>query len=241
MVADCDLTIDVLKEITRNTWEAPTCAGRRSRRPDHAVCQPAACSVARSTVGDPSRLAVRTPPPWPRYAAWRSSPRDGYRRIRIFLSREGHVMSPDRTHRLWHQAGVQCRGTARPPIWTPGRRNPPARPRTPEAEIRSTKFRVTVRGWRSYTGVVCGVEWPARVRALLQSFPMGLRHLRHVITGGEALHLGIPVAHAIGLVAEGQTLDEIPGFYLELDAHDGREGLLVAAGATRERNVPLTG
>ena len=65
-------------------------------------------SVARSTFGYQSRLAVRDASavgamrrlaaPYPRY---------GYRRIRIFLRREGHVMSLDRTHRLWRQAGWQ--------------------------------------------------------------------------------------------------------------------------------------
>jgi len=34
-------------------------------------------------------------------------PRYGYRRIRIFLAREGHVMSPDRAHRLWRSAELQ--------------------------------------------------------------------------------------------------------------------------------------
>src|SRR6187399_1317611 len=34
-------------------------------------------------------------------------PRYGYRRIRIFLAREGHVMSPDRAHRLWRAAELQ--------------------------------------------------------------------------------------------------------------------------------------
>ena len=34
-------------------------------------------------------------------------PLAGYRRIRIFLRREGHVMSPDRAHRLWRHAGLQ--------------------------------------------------------------------------------------------------------------------------------------
>ena len=31
-------------------------------------------------------------------------PRYGYRRIRIFLDRDGHVMSPGRAHRLWRTA-----------------------------------------------------------------------------------------------------------------------------------------
>lgn len=65
-------------------------------------------SVARSTIGYQSRLAVQDAPvvaAMRRLAA--QYPRYGYRRIRIFLKREGHVMSPDRTHRLWRQAGLQ--------------------------------------------------------------------------------------------------------------------------------------
>jgi putative transposase len=50
-------------------------------------------------------------------------PRYGYRRIRIFLKREGHVMSPDRTHRLWRQAGLQV------PRRRPRRRVAVSRPR----------------------------------------------------------------------------------------------------------------
>jgi len=34
-------------------------------------------------------------------------PRYGYRRIRIFLRREGHEMSWERAHRLWRMAGLQ--------------------------------------------------------------------------------------------------------------------------------------
>ena len=34
-------------------------------------------------------------------------PRYGYRRVRIFLHREGHAMSPDRAYRLWRTAGLQ--------------------------------------------------------------------------------------------------------------------------------------
>jgi putative transposase len=65
-------------------------------------------AIARSTLGYQSRLAVRDAPAlmaMRRLAA--QYPRYGYRRIRIFLKREGHVMSPDRTHRLWRQAGLQ--------------------------------------------------------------------------------------------------------------------------------------
>lgn len=34
-------------------------------------------------------------------------PRYGYRRIRIFLRREGYAMSRHRAHRLWRLAGLQ--------------------------------------------------------------------------------------------------------------------------------------
>ncbi len=65
-------------------------------------------SVARSTLGYQSRLAVRDAPA---VAVMRDLaaqyPRFGYRRIRVFLKRAGHVMSTDRTHRLWRQAGLQ--------------------------------------------------------------------------------------------------------------------------------------
>ena len=66
---------------------------------DRRAC--AVLSVARSTLGYQSRLAVRDAPALTamrRLAA--QYPRYGYRRIRIFLRREGHVMSTDRTHRL---------------------------------------------------------------------------------------------------------------------------------------------
>jgi putative transposase len=42
MVADRDLEIDVLKEITRKKWEAHACAGSRSRMHGHAACRAAA-------------------------------------------------------------------------------------------------------------------------------------------------------------------------------------------------------
>jgi len=65
-------------------------------------------TVARSMLTYQSRLGVRDAPvleAMRRFAA--QYPRYGYRRIRIFLKREGHVMSIDRTHRLWRQAGLQ--------------------------------------------------------------------------------------------------------------------------------------
>ena len=81
-------------------------------------------SVARSTIGYQSRLTERDAPvvaAMRRLAA--QYPRYGYRRIRIFLKREGHVMSTDRTHRLWRQAGLQV------PRRRPRRRVAVSRPR----------------------------------------------------------------------------------------------------------------
>ena len=50
-------------------------------------------------------------------------PRYGYRRIRVFLRREGHGMSRHRAHRLWRLAGLQL------PRRRPRRRAATSRPR----------------------------------------------------------------------------------------------------------------
>ena len=50
-------------------------------------------------------------------------PRYGYRRVRIFLHREGHPMSCQRAHRLWRAAGLQL------PRRRPRRRVATSRPR----------------------------------------------------------------------------------------------------------------
>ena len=98
MVADRDLEIDVLKEITRKKM-----VGARVRRQQIAyalgrgLSSRRACallSVARSTLGYQPRLVARDAPA---IAAMRDLagqyPRYGYRRIRIFLQRAGHPMS----------------------------------------------------------------------------------------------------------------------------------------------------
>ncbi len=65
-------------------------------------------SVARSTLGYASRLAVRDAPVLHAMRELAAQyPRYGYRRIRIFLRRVGHTVSTDRAHRLWCQAGLQ--------------------------------------------------------------------------------------------------------------------------------------
>jgi putative transposase len=81
-------------------------------------------SVARSMVGYQSRLAARDAPA---VAAMRELaaqyPRYGYRRIQVFLERQGHRMSPDRAHRLWRLHRLQV------PKKRPRRRVAATRPR----------------------------------------------------------------------------------------------------------------
>jgi putative transposase len=91
------------------------------------VSQRRACrllSVARSTLGYASRLVAKDAPVT---AAMRTLaaqyPRFGYRRIQVFLGREGQVMGKDRAHRLWRQAGLQV------PRKRPRRRLAAGRPR----------------------------------------------------------------------------------------------------------------
>lgn len=65
-------------------------------------------SVARSTLGYQSRLAQKDAPVVTAMRELAAQyPRYGYRRIQVFLQRQGLVMSPDRVHRLWRQQGLQ--------------------------------------------------------------------------------------------------------------------------------------
>jgi putative transposase len=64
--------------------------------------------VARSSLGYRSRMAVKDAPAIQRMRELSAQyPRYGYRRIAVFLRREGHSMSFGRAHRLWRQAGLQ--------------------------------------------------------------------------------------------------------------------------------------
>ena len=64
--------------------------------------------VARSTLGYRSAKEVRDGPVLARMAVLSAQyPRYGYRRIRIFLGRDGYPMSPGRAHRLWRRAKLQ--------------------------------------------------------------------------------------------------------------------------------------
>jgi len=81
-------------------------------------------SVARSTLGYQSRLAMRDAPVVTAMRTLAAQyPRYGYRKIRIFLGRQGHALSPERTYRLWRQAGLQV------PRRRPRRRVATTRPR----------------------------------------------------------------------------------------------------------------
>jgi putative transposase len=80
--------------------------------------------VARSSLRYQSRRALRDAPVVERMRALSAQyPRYGYRRIRIFLARDGHNMSSDRAHRLWRAAKLQV------PRKRPRRRVAASRPR----------------------------------------------------------------------------------------------------------------
>jgi putative transposase len=65
-------------------------------------------SVARSSLGYRSRLQAKDAPVIKSMHALAAQyPRYGYRRINVFLAREGQLMSPDRAHRIWRQQGLQ--------------------------------------------------------------------------------------------------------------------------------------
>ena len=64
--------------------------------------------VARSALGYRSTKAEKDAPVLvPMAALGAQYPRFGYRRIRIFLDREGHAMSWGRCYRLWRRARLQ--------------------------------------------------------------------------------------------------------------------------------------
>jgi len=85
-------------------------------------------TVARSTLGYESRLKAKDAPVVSAMRRLGSQyPRFGYRRIQVFLEREGFVMSPDRAWRVWSQNGLQVPrkrprrrlATGRPRIYAP--------------------------------------------------------------------------------------------------------------------------
>lgn len=81
-------------------------------------------SVARSALGYESRLDRKDAPVTTAMIRLAQAyPRFGYRRIQVFLHREGLKLGSDRMHRLWRQAGLQV------PRKRPRRRVASSRPR----------------------------------------------------------------------------------------------------------------
>ncbi len=81
-------------------------------------------SVARSTVSYQPRLPARDAAAVAAMHELAAQyPRYGYRRIQVFLTRQGHAMSADRAHRLWRLHGLQV------PRKRPRRRVAASRPR----------------------------------------------------------------------------------------------------------------
>lgn len=108
---------------------------RRSDRPRplaYSTCRRRAgalLSVARSALHYESKLREKDAPALAAMAILSAQyPRYGYRRIQVFLERQGHRMSADRTWRLWRQAGLQV------PRKRPRKRVAMARPR-PQAPL----------------------------------------------------------------------------------------------------------
>ena len=80
--------------------------------------------VARSTLRYESKLAKKDAPVRRSMRELAAQyPRYGYRRIKIFLKRKGHLMGTDRAHRLWRLEGLQV------PRKRPRRRVASTRPR----------------------------------------------------------------------------------------------------------------
>jgi len=81
-------------------------------------------SISRSTLGYQLRMPAKDRPVIEAMRQLSSQyPRYGYRRIRIFLKRQGHQLGWHRAHRLWRQAGLQL------PRRRPRRRIATGRPR----------------------------------------------------------------------------------------------------------------
>src|SRR5271170_5173479 len=81
-------------------------------------------SVSRSTLGYESKVAQKDAPVLKAMHELAAQyPRYGYRRIQVFLERQGQVMSADRVHRIWRFAGLQV------PRKRPRRRVAVGRPR----------------------------------------------------------------------------------------------------------------
>ncbi|BEH60953.1 IS3-like element IS407 family transposase [Burkholderia pseudomallei] len=111
MLAERDLELDVMKEINAKVVSAPARRQQVTYAKARGLSERRACalmSVARSALHYESTLAVRDAPVLAAMSILSAQyPRYGYRRIQIFLERQGHLMSADRAWRLWRLAGLQ--------------------------------------------------------------------------------------------------------------------------------------
>ena len=128
LLAERDLEIEVMKEINRKKIVSPQ--GRREQCAyayGRGIPKRRACGLigmARSTLSYELRQPAKDAPVLAATRRLSSQyPRYGYRRIRIFLRREGLTMSASRAERLWRKAGLQL------PRRQPRRRIATSRPR----------------------------------------------------------------------------------------------------------------
>jgi putative transposase len=105
----------------------PACRRQVAYSRERGLSARRACTlfkVARSALSYEGRKAVKDAPVIARMRELSAQyPRYGYRRVRIFLGRDGHRMSPGRAYRLWRAAGLQV------PRKRPRKRVVAARPR----------------------------------------------------------------------------------------------------------------
>ncbi|WP_085963246.1 IS3 family transposase [Burkholderia ambifaria] len=109
MLAERDLELDVMKEINgKKVVSAPARRQQVAYAKARGLSERRACalmSVARSALHYESTLTVRDAPVLAAMNILSAQyPRYGYRRIQIFLERQGHLMSADRA---WRLAGLR--------------------------------------------------------------------------------------------------------------------------------------
>ncbi|WP_186181806.1 IS3 family transposase [Burkholderia gladioli] len=112
MLAERDFELDVMREINgKKVVSAPARRLQVTYAKARGLWERRACalmSVARSALHYESILAVQDAPVLAAMSILSAQyPRYGYRRIQIFLERQGHPMSADRAWRLWRLAGLR--------------------------------------------------------------------------------------------------------------------------------------
>ncbi|MCP4244638.1 MAG: IS3 family transposase [bacterium] len=112
LVAERDLEIDAMKEV--GSKKMVSASVRRQQVAfvrKRGISLRRACAllqVSRSTIGYESTLAKRDAPVIDAMRTLSAQyPRFGYRRIQVFLERQGLSMSADRAYRIWKKAGLQ--------------------------------------------------------------------------------------------------------------------------------------